>query len=402
MTQSRGSVSPDVHDRIPPTIARETETAHTKSVSSTHFQPTRIILGMTIPALVIITFLLLSIGSAGLFGWLKIPGLNNEVKRLKGEINRLSTELNRLESENDRYESLNDQLNETVIDLEDITENLNSTVTHLTFELNDVTYQLNVTNQDLQERVSELTYENERYSQLNMNLTAFTLLLKQDVVHFKNEVHNLVIEVDVLSNLTSKLGNLTLNQDETLTKLQETLANFTSENDRLVSLNADIVTVVGFLNETSLGFETSLQAVTDVLSKQIIANQVLLLGRLENTYRQRIAYWDCDYRDAFREFDWGNNYNLPIMDLDSVIAYLNDRVFSVLCWDALNFKVFLNTQYPDGTINSYRLISGVINYAEYGLEFYFPESDEVGLTTKEWSEASYSCKNLANKYLWTL
>jgi len=352
------------------------------------------------PVICIIVLLVLGVGTAGLFGWLKTPGLNGQIKYLKEEVDLLSTELNQLELENARYESLNDQLNQNVADLEIITDNLNSTVTELIFDLNEVTDQLNMTSQDLQYKVTELAYENERYEQLNMDLTASTLQLEQDVEYFDNTLQDLVIENNVLSNLTQKLSNLTFDQNATLIELQEVLANFTAENDRLELLNIDIVSVVAFLNKTSLGFETSLEKFADILADQIVASQVLLVENLENSYRQSIDNWDCEYRDVFQELDWGNNFSLPITNLDSVIAYLEGRVFIELCWDTSDFEAFLNTKYPDGRITFYRLVNRVIKYASHSLEYYFPEQDEIGLTVKAWSDASFSCDNLANKYFW--
>jgi len=190
-------------------------------------------------------------------------------------------------------------------------------------------------------------------------------------------------------------------QSETLTELQATSVKFLADIDRLEALNEDITGVVGFLNETSLGFETSLEVVAKVLADQIVANQALVLETLENTYRQRINDWDCEYRDKFREFDWGTNYALPITDLDSVITYLDDRIFNEVCWDASNFVEFLNAEYPNLDITSYRVVRSVIVYSDRALDYYFPESGEVGLTAKEWSDASYSCENLASTYVWT-
>jgi len=354
--------------------------------------------GIVLLVITIIVFVCL--GGAAVFGWLKIPGLSSEIEDLKAEIDRLSAERDRLKSGIDRYESLNDQLTHTVIDLKDTTITLNSTITELNSNLNEATDQLNMTNQDIRSRVAELADRNEQYAQLNNNLTASKLQLERHTKDLEDAVQDLVIERHVLSNLNLELGNLTLYQNKTLIEIQKASTSLTVENDRLESLNYNITSAVAFLNETSLGFETSLEVVTGDLVEQIVANQVLLVKNLENVYHQRIANWGCDYRDVFRELDWGKNYSLPITDWDSAITYLDGRVFNEMCWEVSDFEVYMNTKYPDGSITSHMLVDGVNAYVSSGLEYYFSERDEGGITTEAWSNASFSCKNLAKKIFW--
>eukprot|EP00980_Cylindrotheca_fusiformis_P002091 scaffold470_cov98-Cylindrotheca_fusiformis.AAC.3 len=61
--------------------------------------------------------------------WLEIPGLNEQIDRLKGEVDRL-------EAENERYSDLNDQLNVTVRGLDETADELNITVTELNASAN--------------------------------------------------------------------------------------------------------------------------------------------------------------------------------------------------------------------------------------------------------------------------
>jgi len=391
-------IDPSPKPSTPQTIILEHNVKSTSSPRSAG-----LLFGISKPALMITGLVFVTLAGSGLLGWLRIPGLSSQIKDLEEQVNRLSTEVDRLESQNDRYEDLNDDLNNTVSELEEITESLNSTVIGLVTDLNEVTSKLNLTNREFKDRVAELAYENDQYIELNTNLTSTTQQLKQEITKFEVASEKLYAENELLSNLTQELGNLTFDQNETLTELRTTLVTFMGDIDRLEALNEDITGIVGFLNETSLGFETSLEVVANVLADQIVANQALLLETLENTYRQRINDWDCEYRDKFREFDWGTNYALliPITNLDSVTTYLDKRIFNEVCWDASNFVEFLNTEYPDGDITSYRVIRSVIDYSDLALDYYFPESGEVGLTTKEWSDASYSCENLASKYVWT-
>lgn len=369
-----------------------------------------LLLGMTKPVMGIVMLLVLGAGGAAAFGWFKIPGLTSQIEKLEAqvgalnaEIGRLSGEVDRLESENDRYEDLNDYLNQTVADFEILTDDLNATV----IELDGVAGRLNLTNLELAERINDLATENENYVKLNRELNATSAQLAKDVDFFADALARMVLENGVLSNLTnvlqdmtSQLGNLTLEQNETLIQLQETLADFVSENDRLEELNLDLFTIVTFLNETAVGLDDSLQQITKFLAEQIVANQVLVLGSLENTYRQRISSWDCDYRDIFREEAFGTDFSAPITDIDSVIVYVEERVLSELCLDASDFELYLTSTYAED-LNSFRLVRGVLEYTTEALDFYFPETDEEGLTAADWADASFTCDNLPQQYLWS-
>jgi methyl-accepting chemotaxis protein len=370
-----------------------------------------LIFGMSKPFLGIVAALLLTTSGAAFFltGWLKIPGLTTQIQelevqvgRLNAEIGRLSGEVDRLETQNDRYESLNEQLNQTVAEFEILTDELNATV----LELEDIADQLNATNQELAQGVIDLAAENENYDRLNGELNTTATQLAAEVDFFEAALTQLILEngmlsniTEVLQNLTDHLGNLTFEQNKTLIELHETLTVFVSENDRLEKLNDGLLTIVTFLNETSQGLDNSLQQVTEFLAGQIAANQVLVLGSLENTYRQRISNWDCDYREIFREETFGSDFSAPITDFASVLDYVDERVLSELCLDVSDFELYLNEANPDG-ITSFRLIRGVLLYTTEALDYYFPENDETGLTLAGWSQASFTCDNLLNPFFW--
>lgn len=335
-------------------------------------------------------------------GWLGIPALNEEIERLEMQVNLLSNEITRLGDENDRYAALNVQLNNTVGELSNLTVSLNSSVV----ELESVSDSLNETNQVLIEEVDELSSQNDNYADLNSNLNSTALYLTAEVESLKITLVNLVSENDALSNTTmalesirDHLNNLTSEQNETLAELQATLDSFTEENDRLQDLNTDLVTILGFLNETSLGIDTSLFQITDMLSDQIAASEVLVLENLENTMRQRIGNWDCDYRDVFREQSFGVVFTSPITERSRVLDYVDGRVLSELCLSRDDFDSYLTFQFSEG-LTSYRLFRGVVEYTAKALDFYFPEEDEIGLSATDWSDAAYSCKNLRTNFRW--
>eukprot|EP00934_Nitzschia_sp_Nitz4_P007622 Nitzschia sp. Nitz4//scaffold10_size219509//133703//134911//NITZ4_001439-RA/size219509-processed-gene-0.340-mRNA-1//-1//CDS//3329532953//7612//frame0 len=369
-------------------------------VNSSTNRSAGLIMGMTKPAMAIAGLLVMGGVGAAAFGWFQIPGLNDQIDALEAQVTALSNEVDRLTEENNRYETLNDMLNETVADFRNLTESLNSTV----IELQDVADDLNQTNLELQEQVSQLTAQNLEYAQLNQDLNATATRLAEEVDFFEIAVANLILENGALSNTTealqrvnAELGNLTDTQNQTLVEMATVLGDLASENDRLESLNNDLVTIVSFLNETSLDIDESLQQVTEFLADQIIANSVLLAESLENTYRQQIQNWDCDYRDYFREEPYGENYTMVITDLPTVLSYVDDRVLSDMCLDVDDFEAYLVNTYAD-SITSYRLIAGVTEYTTRALTYYFPDVDETGVTPQEWADASYSCRNLEDTY----
>jgi myosin heavy subunit len=328
--------------------------------------------------------------------------LNSQIDKLEAQINLLSGEIDRLSNENDRYTRLNNELNRTVEDLRDINQDLNATVV----QLESIKDDMNATQLELVERVQELRAENEDYAQMNQKLNKTAATLTQQVKFFEATLDRLVLENNALSNVTealqyvtNQIGNLTVAQNETFTGLFEVLGGLRSENDRLEASNNDLVKVVAFLNETSLGLGNSLQEITEYLAGQIVANQVLAVQSLENTYRQRVQTWDCDYRDQFRDEVFGQNYTVVISDATTVIDYVDQRVLSELCLERADFEEFLSGQYPQG-LTSFRLMQGVNNYTMAALDYYFPEVGETGVTPEEWNAASFGCQNLADAYSW--
>eukprot|EP00934_Nitzschia_sp_Nitz4_P007907 Nitzschia sp. Nitz4//scaffold10_size219509//135486//136841//NITZ4_001440-RA/size219509-processed-gene-0.137-mRNA-1//-1//CDS//3329532956//7897//frame0 len=361
-----------------------------------------LMLGMTKPAMAIVGLLVLGGASAAALGWFQIPGLENQIAELEAQVAELSTQIDRLSEENDRYEELNNDLNQTVADFRDLNENLNNTVT----ELEGISYDLNMTNQQLTQQVNNLAQQNEDYRTLNDELNETATRLEAEVEFFEVALARLVLENGALANTTEalqgallELGNITDAQNQTLTELSTVLTTISDENDRLSSLNDNLVTIVSFLNDTSTGLEASLTQVTEFLADQIVANQVLLAEQLENTFRQRVQNWDCDYRDHFREEAFGDDYTVVITgsDLDTVVQYVEDRLLSDLCLKADDFLEYMIDTYPDG-ITSYRIITGVTAYTNDALTYYFPDVDEVGLSVDDWADAQYSCRNLETQY----
>lgn len=394
--------SPSTFDesvRSPHTPQKITFEHHVKTTSSSA-RSAGLLLGMTKPALGIVGLLILGTGAAAAFGWFQIPGLSNQIDELEAQVAQLSGEVDRLSAENDRYETLNDKLNQTVAEFRDLNQDLNDTVT----ELESISDGLNSTRGELLQRVRELTTENENYARMNRELNNTAARLAQEVDFFELALSKLVLENGALSNLTESLqgittefGTLTEEQNKTLLGLYDVLNGLTSENERLESLNNDLVKIVTFLNETSLGLDNSLQQVSAFLADQITVNQVLVLASLENTYRQKVQTWDCDYRDHFAEESFGQDFNVLISNITQVVDYIDERVLSEICLNKSDFQQYLRAEFPEG-LNSFRLMRGVNDYALSALNYYFPQANQTGVSPDDWADASYDCQKLQEPF----
>ncbi len=394
--------SPSTYDesfRSPPT-PQKIMFEHNITTNNSKARSAGLLLRMTKPALLIAGFLILGTGAAAAFGWFQIPGLSSQIEELEAQVALLSGEIDRLSAANDRYESLNKELNQTVADFRDLNQDLNATVT----ELEGISDGLNTTQLELMERVQELTIENENFSRTNQELNTTAARLAQEVDFFEVALTKLVLENGALSNLTgvfqgltTEFGTLTDEQNATLVGMYEVLNGLTLENERLESLNKDLVTIVGFLNDTSVGLDNSLQQISEFLADQITANQVLVSASLENTYRQRVQNWACDYRDHFREQPFGQDFNVLISNMTGVVDYVDERVLSELCLVKSDFQEYLRQEYPEG-LNSFRLMRGVSAYTTDALDYYFPEANETGIAPEAWAEASYDCQKLQTSF----
>jgi predicted nucleic acid-binding Zn-ribbon protein len=316
----------------------------------------------------------------------------------------LSGQVDRLESENDRYGSLNDNLNYTVQEIQDLKDQLNAT----TNRLDVVSQELNATNYEFSLRIDELMEENQEYAMLNAELIATSMELSTQVDRFHGAIAELILENAAITDLSDELADLTgslqgigVDQNATIAALELTLRAIVTENSRLDDLNKDLSTIVSFLNDTSAGLDDSLQQVTQFLAGQITANRVLVLGSIESNYRQKISNWDCDYRDVFREFDYGFDYDtqIPQSDFEPVVSYVNVRVLEEMCLSDTDFADYVSDTYPSD-LTSARLITAVTVYTTQALDWYFPESSEEGVSSNEWSDAGYQCENLPNRFVY--
>jgi len=383
------------------------------------------IFGMSkVTFIAVVVIVLMTVGG-GLFGWLKIPGLNNQIDRLKKEVENLSNEIDRLtsqidrleiqndrlENSNERYVELNDEFNKTVVEFGEVNEEFNSTVD----TLEDANDQLNATNQALMNQVQLLNLENERYEELNKDLNGTKFELSNKVSTLQSTVSNLHLENGALNDTTLlltelnlNLNNLTDTQNTTLFELKSTLQDFTKENDRLEELNNELTTIVDFLNQTSQDVDNSLDQITSFLSSEIESRTNVYLANLKVLYQNKIEDWRCDYESVFGNRAFGNNYNLPIDNVTQVVKWVDDRVLDELCLDPQNFNQYLAHEHTSNIFarnqtgfNSISLIQATYKYTTAALDYYFPNEGEVGLDNQDWRDAGYDCDYLKDSYVWT-
>mmetsp|Transcript_8912 Transcript_8912/g.9848 ORF Transcript_8912/g.9848 Transcript_8912/m.9848 type:complete len:645 (-) Transcript_8912:156-2090(-) len=376
--------------------------------------------------------------AASIYGWIfKFPTLSQEVKaleeqvvRLNTEIDRMTTEIDRLGLENDRYASLNTRLNVTVDELEDVQDDLNSTV----YELEDVAARLNLTKDELTQEINTLYDRNREYEVLNIGLAQNVDVLSQEISYFQEALTRLTEEHSTLLNTTVSLENLviqfentTMDQNETMQILKETLEGFTQENDRLETFNNDLLDGLQYLNTTlTEGLDTSLEEITLVLGEQVQQQQYMTLKQLEISYRQVIQNWDCTYGTVFSNEEYGQDYDLPLTDNNilpqTVNSYVEERVLSKLCLNSYDFADYLNKNY-NGLITSNQLIRSTVLYTNAALQYYFPtatnnddttESSESmiafsgdddegkngGMPLTEWIQAGFRCELLSTPFVW--
>jgi len=338
-------------------------------------------------------------GAATYFGvgWAEIPGLNNQIRDLEAEVGRLNGEVDRLETENERFSQLNNELNGTVQELQTTNQDLNET----TIRLNALNQDLNATNTEFLGRIVNLEQENDEFEVLNADLNSTVIQLETELDQFQTVVGTLILEnaelsdyTDSLTNVSDTLGDITEDQEATIAALEVALAELT----RIDELNQELEVILGFLNDTTTDIGSSVDEVASYLEEQITQNRQTVLLTFESNARASIQTWDCDYRDIFRTFEWGDNFAEPIPanEQPEVIDYVYDRILQPNCMSREDFVLFLETTYPD-FLTSQRLESGVTIYVEDGLDYYY---GGVGVTPEEWATAGFECENLPNQFVY--
>jgi prefoldin subunit 5 len=289
--------------------------------------------------------LLLSSLGAGLWGFLTIPGLYQQIEELEVQVDRLALQVDRLE------EQVNDL--EIQIDLlQVVNEDLNTTAQLLNVtagQLQDQVDQLDILN-------DELARENDRYQELNNDLQASN----EDLNGLVDELNTTVADIN--------------------------------------RANADLQTVASFLNETSWDLSDTVEGLASFLAEQIVAHRKILLETLENTFTGQLSHWDCALMDIFRiedsEAPFGNLSLAPVLD------YVEGRILDKFCLSRDDFDEFLDSTYGLSRLTAVDLQQGVAVYTTAALQYYFPDPDEEseGLSQQDWAEADYDCWNIPQKF----
>jgi uncharacterized coiled-coil protein SlyX len=306
-------------------------------------------------ALVAATLLITSGSAAWFFSqWLSIPGLQQEVARLEEQVGRLSKEVDDLAYENSRYSVLNAKLNETVVEYQSLNTQLNAS----TARLESLNMQLNRSNSVFAELNLQLSSQNQVYSSLNRQL----------------------------------------NQTQA----------------ELAAINDDLIAVVGFLNDTSINLQLSLENLVDFLAKQIAVSRFLVLETLKNTFLQRSQNWGCGFRDYFSTESFIRD-GTPIngdtsTNMSHVFDYVEDRLLADLCLDISDLETYLIQDTPTnitdlGALTYDELLQGISRYVSLAMDYYFANnpvaSGNDGVDPGAWAEAFYQCRNLARPFRWS-
>ena len=296
-------------------------------------------MGLSKPLLGLMVALILSSLGAGVWGFLTIPGLYDQILDLEDQVDRLTGQVDRLEKQVD-------QLAEQIDLLETLKDGLNSTVKDL-----------NSTVLRLEDNVDELEFLNEELSD----------------------------EVALLTESNAELRLL-------VNTLNTTVDELVNENNRLQQLTANLETIATFLNETSLQISDTIDGVANFLAEQIVANRQILLEILENTFSSQIINWDCAFRDIF-QFE---SLNSPIgmESLEESLDYIDGRILSEFCADRNDFEDYLDSTYGLALVTANNLHQAVAVYTTAQLNYYFPDPGQQGLTPQDWADADYNCLNV--------
>jgi len=344
---------------------------------------------------------------------------NSRISRTIDDLNTVREELQSIEAglnnEIDALNATNEAIGAGVENITNITNVLESKDRLLRKNLK----QLNSTHLLLELKVRDLENATEIinasiavYKELNLNLTEQEEDLRSSLGEFTAQLVTLNANKRSLSwvegNLTimiQDLNNTSLDQNETLIVLQEQLADVTREADRLKDLNSNIKTVLNYINVVNIGNYDTLTQISNFVDnsnkeseKVLEGNNEILLQRHTRLFRDHMDDWDCTYEYEFAGNQWAIEDNwtkFPInaAQLDSIINYVEKRVFRPYCLNTADFRSYLKQNNHSG------LKDAVDSYTDNAEEYYYGSDSNV--TTEDWARANFSCHNLENNYMWT-
>jgi DNA repair exonuclease SbcCD ATPase subunit len=337
--------------------------------------------------------------------------LEKQVDELEAQVDRLSSEVDRLENEVDRFSNETNKLSDINDELE--LNIANYTIQNILLNFSLATYaqlneELNETVVLLEMQVDKLEDQVTLYEMLNddLNETARELTLKvDDLASLNRQISEtngqLWIAIEQLSNETSELSVLNEELNNTVSELGNQIARMAAEIDRLENISLNLATLVGFINKTALEFDETFDAFSAKIAQQIDYNRALVIETLENLYKQRTAFWDCDFREYFLTEQFVQNRWVPIGKemYPRVLAYIEERILSDLCLSTSNFEEFLGYEFVGSldrrfNISFNELQRAVGLYTDNAENYFFPSGNATGVLPSTWAAADYKCANL--------
>jgi len=226
--------------------------------------------------------------------------------------------------------------------------------------------------------------------------------LNKQVDRLAGEVDRLEDEVDRLETQNDIYADLNNKLNATSKQLNASVTELSVQVDELEEINQDLYSVAGFLNETAGEIDQSFEAITKHLAESIEANKVLVLANTESAMKDIVASWNCQYENLFIQYEWGEDFSLPIpaSGWDDVKNHMREDVLEELCLDEDDFLQYLADEHS--VWNSANLLSALNLYTNMAIDWYYPEEGEPGLTYEDWSAASFECASLSTKFTLSL
>ena len=394
-------------------------------------------LGMSKPVFAIISFALLCTITSSLFfftEFLKIPGLQNQIEdlteqvdRLEGQVEELQIEVDRLSSEVDRLELGVDSLeleNDRLASENNRMEVENDAFTELYQKLNGTTAEfyeallsLSNTSDNLLLQVTGLSIEAEslRNSTGFLEMKVSDLQEQADILNTTNYELNRTNQILETQNDELETNLVTLNETnnalgEQIYNLTSTVSELEQQTSELNQQVARLESVISFLNGTTNNgdFEELIQTLNNLIEQ----NRNLELQSLKTQYMTRIDGWLCDYLTDFagKFFVIDPNVTIGETEYASVISNINSGAMTPLCLDVYNFEDFVNVNFmgsgagltPPYNASTNQLRSAVAQYTSQALNYYFPDEDEVGISSLNWTEAGYECDGFPSELKFTV
>lgn len=307
----------------------------------------------------------------------------------RSETNRLGVEIGQLMIINDALTASSDELKEENNRLKDWAKNINATI------------------EEYKEQNEILKTENGKFEEYTktLNNTVDNLVAElAKSVEAEQQLRNTVQDYEELKQTLNAeilhLVNHTNDLNETVMELNHATALYEEQNQKLSSLNEDLNSVVGFLQEEVDGVHSSYESLVGTLADTILRKEVLAEIALMERIRKDISGWECGFTAAFANEDFGKDGEVAIgySSYDTVMNYINDRILSDVCVQRGNFELYLSSEIllpgqKKWEINRNDLVNGVNLYLTEVLNHYFP--GEGGSDKIDWNTADYDCRNLA-------